>query len=92
MSWSPIEPLTWTLNGTLSSRRLAYVQASGSTDLPNQFLLNTLVEYRWKQMKFGVGVHNLLDEDHWFIQPYQGGFAPLPGRGREYFLRVRWEF
>lgn len=92
ISWNPVEPLTWSVNGTLSSRRRAFVESTGSTDLPVQFLLNTLVEYRWKQVRFGLGVHNLLDEPHWFIQPYQGGFAPLPGRGREYFLRVRWEF
>lgn len=35
-----------------------------------------------------LGVGNLLDSPVWFVQPYDGGLAPTPGRGREYFLRV----
>jgi outer membrane cobalamin receptor len=39
-------------------------------------------------LDFSVGVHNLLDQPDPFIQPYNGGHPPLPGRGREVMVRV----
>lgn len=39
-----------------------------------------------------VGVGNLLDADVRFVQPYDGGLAPLPGRGREFFVRLGYAF
>lgn len=35
-----------------------------------------------------VGVGNLLDANVPFVQPYDGGLAPMPGRGREFFVRL----
>ncbi|MDP1826056.1 MAG: TonB-dependent receptor plug domain-containing protein [Archangium sp.] len=37
-----------------------------------------------------LGVGNLLDANVLFAQPYDGGLAPMPGRGREYFLRLSY--
>jgi hypothetical protein len=39
-----------------------------------------------------LGVGNLLGADVAFVQPYDGGQAPIPGRGRELFLRVGYAF
>jgi outer membrane receptor protein involved in Fe transport len=35
-----------------------------------------------------AGVGNVLDANVPFAQPYDGGSAPLPGRGREFFVRA----
>lgn len=37
-----------------------------------------------------VGVGNVLGQNVTFVQPYDGGLAPLPGRGRELFVRLSW--
>jgi outer membrane receptor protein involved in Fe transport len=37
-----------------------------------------------------LGVGNVLDSKILYVQPYDGGVAPLPGRGREVFLRLTY--
>jgi outer membrane cobalamin receptor len=37
-----------------------------------------------------LGVGNVLDAPVVYVQPYDGGVAPMPGRGREYFLRLSY--
>ncbi len=37
-----------------------------------------------------LGVGNVLDANVVYLQPYDGGMAPMPGRGREYFLRLSY--
>ncbi|MDX2012038.1 MAG: TonB-dependent receptor [Myxococcaceae bacterium] len=39
-----------------------------------------------------LGVGNLLDANVAFVQPYDGGLPPIPGRGRELYLRVSYAF
>ncbi|MCU0695645.1 MAG: TonB-dependent receptor plug domain-containing protein [Myxococcaceae bacterium] len=39
-----------------------------------------------------LGVGNLLDANVAFVQPYDGGQAPVPGRGRELYLRLSYAF
>ena len=43
-------------------------------------------------LDLGFGIYDLFDVAHTFIQPYDGGHAPLPGPGREYLLRVSYAF
>ncbi len=42
-------------------------------------------------LELGIGVRDLLDEGTVYVQPYPGGHAPLPGNGREVWLRARYE-
>lgn len=37
-----------------------------------------------------LGVGNALDSRVVYVQPYDGGVAPMPGRGREVFLRLNY--
>jgi hypothetical protein len=37
-----------------------------------------------------VGVGNIFGMNLPFAQPYDGGVAPIPGRGRELFVRLSW--
>ncbi len=42
-------------------------------------------------VEVGFGVRDLFDQGTLYVQPYPGGHAPLPGNGREVWLRVRYE-
>lgn len=39
-----------------------------------------------------LGVRNISDEDFDYIQPYDGGHAPLPSQSRSYDIRVSYRF
>ena len=78
----------------------AYVGADAEglpllAELDSVLLANLLVEYRdlgVDGLDLAVGAYNLADEEHAFIQPYDGGKAPLPGPRREVFLRLSARF
>lgn len=58
-----------------------------------EVVANLYLLYRnafWKGVDVGVGVFDLFGANHEFIQPYNGGHAPLPGPGREYVLRISY--
>lgn len=64
-------------------------------ELDPVFLANLLVEYRGlgvEGLDLALGVHNIGDEEHEFIQPYDGGKPPLPGPRREISLRLTARF
>jgi outer membrane cobalamin receptor len=42
-------------------------------------------------LELGVGVRDALDEGAVLVQPYPGGHAPMPGSGREVWLRLRYD-
>ena len=44
-----------------------------------------------KGLSAGVGVYDLLDVRYSFIQPYNGGSAPLPGPSREVLLKFSYQ-
>ncbi len=44
-----------------------------------------------KGVELAVGVHNLLDTDFRYAQPYNASHAPLPGPGREVMVRLAYD-
>jgi hypothetical protein len=38
------------------------------------------------------GCQNIFDEGVFFIQPYDGNHAPLPGKSREFQLKLSYNF
>ncbi len=44
-----------------------------------------------KGLELGIGVRDAFDQRTFYVQPYQGGHAPLPGNGREVWLTLRYE-
>jgi hypothetical protein len=44
-----------------------------------------------KGLEVGIGIRDALDEGTVYVQPYPGFHAPLPGNGREVWLRVGFE-
>jgi outer membrane receptor for ferrienterochelin and colicin len=55
-------------------------------------LLNCFLQFKSekKGLNIGVGVFDLLNEKFAFIQPYNGGHAPLPGPSREIVVRIQY--
>ena len=54
-------------------------------------LANIYLMYKVNKLKIGVGCYNILNADYEFIQPYNGGHAPLPSMSREYEIRVSYD-
>jgi iron complex outermembrane recepter protein len=56
-------------------------------------LVNAYLMYRdlgWKGLDVGVGGFNLLGQKVPYLQPYNGGHAPLPGASRDLVARVSY--
>ncbi|MEN9847441.1 MAG: hypothetical protein RL368_181 [Pseudomonadota bacterium] len=80
--------------------RYAYTQATDSgqyllkhykpTLLANLFLRQQ--DFLTKHLDVGIGVYNLLNKDFEFIQPYNGGHAPLPDKSREFVVNFNYKF
>jgi len=45
-------------------------------------------------LEFGAGVFDIFNEKDYYVQPYNGLHAPLPGPSREFVVRLgyRWGF
>ena len=58
------------------------------------FLINCFVNYEIpdKGFRLGFGVYDLMNEKLSFIQPYNGGHAPLPGSSREFIVKLNYQF
>jgi outer membrane receptor protein involved in Fe transport len=92
-TWHIRDNLSWNLTGiyTLGGRAYFYPNTAPAGMNP-VFLLNTYIEYRWKHASLGLGAANLLNMDNYAIQPYNGGSAPLPLKGREIFVKLGFSF
>jgi outer membrane receptor for ferrienterochelin and colicin len=92
-TWHITKALDWNVNGYWLSERQAYAYpAAGVTSLPAAVVLNSFLNYRFKHFSTGIGVANLLDENLYAPQPYNGGVGPLPLKGREIFVRLAFNF
>lgn len=60
-----------------------------------QMMVNVYATYQFlyvKGLSIGAGVYNLLNEKTQYIQPYNGWFPPVPGIGREYVVKLTYDF
>jgi outer membrane receptor for ferrienterochelin and colicin len=44
-----------------------------------------------KGLELGVGFYNIFGVNHQFIQPYNGGHAPLPAQSREVIFKISYQ-
>lgn len=98
--WTPAPGLSINPSASLVTPRLAYLSADDSgtpvlgTD-PTLLLVNLFVSYQLpglKGVQVGAGVYNLLDARVLYLQPYNGGHAPLPGAPRELIARLSYKY
>lgn len=88
------------LNATTiySSKRFAYnaLDVDGvpeSTELPAYLLMNTFLNYRdfLPGATIGIGVFDLFNERPAIPQAYNGDYAAIPGRSREWVLKLSYQ-
>jgi len=91
---------TLSLNGSAigMSKRWGYVAGDDMgnpmlQEVDNALLLNAYLLYKdlgTKGLDVGFGGFNLLGQQVPYLQPYNGGHAPLPGASREFVARVSY--
>ncbi len=82
------------------SARYAYTQIDENEDgilgrLAPNALANLFVNYEGlfvKGLNVGIGTYDLLDQGTVYPQAYNGGFVRLPGPGREFILKLSYQF
>ncbi len=87
-------------SGAFMAERYAYYtqDASGnalSRRCSNAVILNIFFQKKGflrKNLNVGTGVFDLLGSNYSYIQPYNSGHSPLPGRSQEFTLRASYEF
>ena len=85
------------LTSNLGSQYLAGLDEAGEPQLeqkPAAWLVDLYATWRPKAaegLTLSAGVHNLLDEEFDYLQPYDGGQAALPDTGREFGVRLAYE-
>jgi outer membrane cobalamin receptor len=45
-----------------------------------------------KNLTLGIGVFDAFNDGRLFVQPYNGGMAPMPGIGREFVVKLSYDF
>jgi len=91
--------LTLSTSAVLMSSRYGYTHADSEGNpligqLDPQLLLNAHLSYQnlfVQGLRAGLGVYNLLDAGNDYVQPYNGGHAPLPGPSRELSLSLGYD-
>lgn len=62
---------------------------------PSTFVANLFVNIdllKRKSLHVGFGIYNLLNTKQFFIQPYNSLHAPIPGKSREFALKLLYDF
>jgi outer membrane cobalamin receptor len=90
--------LTFNPTFIYASKRYAYTSVDAndeavSNKLDPYVLVNAFFNYRDVLPGFtaGFGVYDLLNEKPVIPQAYNGGYAPIPGRSREYVLKISYQ-
>jgi outer membrane cobalamin receptor len=79
-------------------KRYAYLsdftgEGAVSEELPAYALVNLFLNYRnlLPGLNIGAGVYDLLNEKPAIAQAYNGEFAPIPGRSREFVVKLSYQ-
>jgi outer membrane receptor protein involved in Fe transport len=94
-------PKSFSFNVTgmvLGERKGSDVTSSIEVTYPAAVVINSNI--RWdapdtslfKGFYAALGCDDILDAHPAYVQPYNGGHPPIPGRGRDFFLRVGYTF
>ncbi len=83
------------------SKRYSYDQYDGANQTVNLSVhkpvafINMFLSYDnlfVKGLNVGAGVYNISDSKYSFIQPYNGWHTPIPGKSREYLVKLNYNF
>ena len=93
--------LTWNVNASILGKRYTITSVSindGSpiySEFSQSCKLNTFISYRdagLRGLTVGAGVYNVLDQNQFYLQPYNSLHAPLPALGRELTIKISYTF
>ena len=89
--------LTFNITAIYYGARYGYTSAdtSGSSvmeKLDPMTLINLFLNYQTpvKGLTIGLGVYDVMNQKYVFLQPYDGGHAPLPGPPREIIFKLKY--
>lgn len=98
-SWDVTKKLSFNPTVIAGGKRYAYTEMSNSDKpisaaLPSYVLVNCFVQYAnlVNGLNVGVGVYDLFNEQPPIVQPYNGKAAPIPGRSREFVVKLSYQF
>ena len=86
--------LTVAPSAVIYGPRYGYTATDMVERMPALGLVNVYASYRdlgVKGLELGAGVYDIADQHIKYLQPYNGGHAPLPGPGREVIARIAYE-
>ena len=69
-------------------------EAMSSETLPPTLLVNFYANYTdlfTKDLTFGIGLYNILNQNYHFVQPLNGWHTPLPGQSRNLLLKLTYD-
>jgi len=97
--WNLGRRVTLGATAVMLGPRHGYLRGDGAGNAvlgvePAVFLLGTtlgLKDFLARGLHLSLGVHNLLDEKHRVLQPFDGGHAPLPMGGREATVKLSFD-
>ncbi|HTH55269.1 MAG TPA: TonB-dependent receptor plug domain-containing protein [Cyclobacteriaceae bacterium] len=95
-NFSITQNISWNLTGIYSGKRYAYTNydVDGnpiSTSLDPYVLANSFVNFETKGFVFGVGAYDIFNQKPVIPQAYNGNYAPIPGRSREYVVKISYQ-
>jgi hypothetical protein len=69
------------------------VQTTVASDIGGYFLVNTFLNYKniIPGLNAGVGVFDLFNNNPAIPQMYNGDYAPVPGKSREYLIKLSYQ-
>jgi hypothetical protein len=88
--------LSWNATTIFSGQRFAYT-TKGSNGLPvatrlaPYALVNSFLNYEAGNFTVGVGAYDVLNQKPVIPQAYNGNYAPIPGRSREFVVKVSYQ-
>lgn len=97
ISWEPLPGFRITPVAVFQAVRYGFAtpEAEAPERLDDQLFLGvglTGEDVGVTGLDLGLFAHNLLDETSTFIQPYTGGHGVLPGPGRQFLLRLSFQY
>ncbi|MBS1507204.1 MAG: TonB-dependent receptor plug domain-containing protein [Bacteroidetes bacterium] len=88
----------WSVNTTwvYASRRFAYTAKDindnpTASQLDPYLLVNSFFSYEAGSFTIGAGAYDLLNQKPAIPQAYNGNYAPIPGRSREWVLKISYQ-
>jgi outer membrane cobalamin receptor len=88
----------FSINATViySGKRYAYTMldangAPAATALDPYLLANSFINYESGGFVFGLGAYDIFNQRPVIPQTYNGNYAPIPGRSREFVIKVSYQ-